>query len=46
MADEERVGEVLHRADSLVKQLDETVGELIQLLREYSENQEETSNAR
>jgi hypothetical protein len=42
MADNERVGDVLDKTESLVKQLDQTVAELVKLLRDYSDHQEET----
>lgn len=41
MADNERVTQVVTRAESLVKQLDETVSELVELLRGYSDRKEE-----
>lgn len=45
MAEAEKVATVLHKADKLVKELDKTVTELIQMLRDYQNNQEETPNA-
>lgn len=45
MADEHRVQQVIERAEGLVDDLDKTVSDLIQLLREYQENQEEVPNA-
>jgi hypothetical protein len=41
MADNERVGDVLDKTESLVKQLDQTVAELVKLLRDYTDHQEE-----
>lgn len=46
MVDNHRVQQVIDRAETLVEQLDETVLELINLLRHYSESHNGEPNDR